>query len=68
MAKFYELDLNTFSMESVLAKRCIKKKTMEGIGDVLIELSPFKSAFPNLFKLIQISLSVPPSVKGASQR
>ena len=25
MAKFYELDLNTFSMESVLAKRCIKK-------------------------------------------
>ena len=31
---------------------------MEGIGDVLIDLSPFKSAFPNIFKLIQISLTI----------
>ena len=42
MEKFYELDFHG----------------MEGIGDVLIELSPFKSAFPNLFKLIQISLTI----------
>jgi len=58
MAKFYNLDLSTFNMEATLAKRCLENKTMDDIIDVLKELSPLRSAFPSIFKLIQISLTI----------
>ena len=58
MAKFYNIDLSAFHMEATLAKRCLENKTMDNVIDVLAELSPLRSAFPNIFKLIQISLTI----------
>ena len=58
MAKFYNLDLSAFHMEVTLAKRCLEKKPMDNVINILAELSPLRSAFPNVFKLIQISLTI----------
>lgn len=58
MAKFYNINLSAFHMEATLAKCCLENKTMDNVIDILAELSPLRSAFPNIFKLIQISLTI----------
>jgi len=37
-------------MESTLAKRTLAKAEMENVGDVFLELTPLRAAFPTLAK------------------
>ena len=45
-------------MECTIAKRTFKNKEMNTINDTLSELLPLKDAFPELVRLLQISLTV----------
>ena len=54
----YNLDCESLKMESNLARRTLAKKTMESTADVFRELSPLKEAFPTLFRLLQIALTI----------
>ena len=47
-------------MECTLAKRTLQGKDLETIiiNDVLKELFPLKTAFPNLVKLLQLVLTI----------
>ena len=54
------IDKELLRMECVLAKRTLanKGKELETINDVLAAVIPFKVAFPNLVKLLQLSLTI----------
>ena len=54
------IDKHLLQMECVLAKRTLadKGQELETINDVLTGVIPFKAAFPNLVKLLQLSLTI----------
>ena len=54
------IDNDLLRMECVLAKRTLADKVqeLETINDVLAAVIPFKAAFPNLVKLLQLSLTI----------
>ena len=54
------IDKDLLRMECVLAKRTLadKGQELETINDVLTAVIPLKAAFPNLVKLLQISLTI----------
>ena len=54
----YNIDNESLTLECTLAKRTLINCEMENISDLLIELTPLKVAFPNLTKIIQISLTI----------
>ena len=54
----YLLNQDLLQMECTLAKQTLHGKEMETINDVLKELFPLKTAFPNLVKLLQIVLTI----------
>ena len=60
MVESYSSHLNQhlLQMECTLAKQTLQGKEMETINDVLKEIIPLKTAFPNLVKLLQLVLTV----------
>ena len=59
LSKFYGLSGDgLFSTECVLAKRCLTDKNPETVMDVYSHLLPLQSAFPTLYKLIRIALTI----------
>ena len=54
------IDKDLLTMECALAKRTLADKQLElkAINDVLAAVVPLKTAFPNLVKLLQFSLTV----------
>ena len=54
----YNLDFELLSLESTLAKRTLVKAEMENVGDVFLELTPLRAAFPTLLKAIHIALTI----------
>lgn len=54
----YNLDYELLSMELTLAKRTLVKAEMENVGDVFLELTPLRAAFPTLLKAIHIALTI----------
>jgi len=51
-------DKTLLGMECTLASRTLADKELETINDVLLEIAPLKSAFPNLVKLLQLALTI----------
>ena len=47
----YDLPKDKIEIEASLAKRMLEGKELTSIGDVLLELKPLSSAFPNLSRL-----------------
>ena len=66
LVKVYNLNEQSLSMECAIAKRTLKYKTMK-INDVLLELLPLREAFPELVKLLQISLTVAVTTAGCER-
>ncbi len=58
LANSYSLDIDSLSMECTLAKRTVNGKDMDSISDFLLEISPLRTAFPTLVKLLQIALTM----------
>ena len=58
LVTMYNLNEQSLSMECTIAKRTFKDKEMNTINDVLLEVLPLKDAFPELVRLLQISLTV----------
>ena len=59
LADSYGLDKSTLVMECSLARHTLDVRNLEGgVMAVLCELSPLKTAFPLLIKLIQIALTI----------
>ena len=54
----YHLDKETIKIESILARCVLVIKDLNSLSDVLISLSPLKDAFPNIFHMLHIALSV----------
>ena len=54
------IDKDLLRMECVLAKCTLadKGQDLETINDILVAVIPFKAAFPNLVKLLQLSLTI----------
>ena len=54
------IDKDLLAMECVLAKRTLadKQQELKTINDVLAAVVPLKTAFPNLVKLLQLSLTI----------
>ena len=54
------IDKHLLQMECVLAKHTLadKGQKLDTINDVLTAVIPFKAAFPNLVKLLQLSLTI----------
>jgi len=51
-------DKTLLGMECTLASHTLADKELETINDVLLEITPLKSAFPNLVKLLQLALTI----------
>ena len=58
LVTLYNLNEQSLSMECTIAKRTLKNKEINSINEVLLELLPLREAFPELVKLLQISLTV----------
>ena len=58
LVEAYNLDKDTIDMETKLAKKTLEKKNIHSISDVFLALIPLKDAFPELFRLIRISLTI----------
>ena len=58
LADSYGLDKTSLDTECVLAKRTLNGKELHEVIDVFRELSPLRTAFPSLVKLIQIGLTI----------
>ena len=58
MVEAYKLDRDSVGMEAILARRSLKEKEMDDLSDAIRELYPLKSAFPTLFKLLHIALTI----------
>lgn len=55
----YGLDEDAIDVEARLAKRTLEKKDdMNDISDVMLSLIPLKDAFPELLKLVRISMTI----------
>ena len=44
-------------MECTLAKCTMANKELKTINEIILELAPLKSAFPNFVKLMQLALT-----------
>ena len=58
LADSYGLDRSALPMECSLAKHTLNGKDLNEVIDVLRELSPLRTAFPVLVKLVQIALTI----------
>ena len=58
LVEAYDLDKDTTDMETKLAKKTLEKKNIHSISDVFLAHIPLKDAFPELFQLIRISLTI----------
>ena len=58
LVEAYDLDKDTIDMETKLAKKTLDKKNIHNISDVFLALIPLKDAFPELFRLIRISMTI----------
>ena len=60
MAQKYGLDVRLLTMETILAKRTFEftEYEMENTSDLFLELTPLKSAYPNLHKAVQIAMTI----------
>ena len=58
LVTLYNLNKESLSMECTIAKRTLKNKEINTINEVLTELLPLREAFPELVKLLQISLTI----------
>ena len=54
----YCLDMDLVKLKFPVAKRTLAKKDIQEISDVIIELAPFKAAFPVLVHVLQISMTI----------
>ena len=65
----YGCHLNQYllQMECILAKQTLQGKDLETINDVLKEIFPLKTAFPNLVKLLQLVLTIVVSTASCEQ-
>ena len=54
----YDLDKDTIDMETKVAKKTLDKKNIHNFSDVFLTLIPLKDAFPELFRLVRISLTI----------
>ena len=54
----YNLDYDCLSMEATLAKKTFANCELDNVRDVFLELLPLKTAFPTLFKAVQISITM----------
>ena len=54
----YHLPKDKIEMEASLAKRMLEGKELASIGDVLLELKPLSTAFPNLSRLVRIAMTI----------
>ena len=54
----YHLDRESLTVECTLAKRALKDKELESVNEVILEILPLRDVFPELFKLLQISLTI----------
>ena len=54
----YDLPKDKIEMEASLAKRMLEGKELATIGDVLLQLKPLSSTFPNLSKLVRIAMTI----------
>ena len=53
----YNLD-NSIYIEAGMAKQTLQNKELSHISDVYLYLSSLKAAFPNLFKLVRIEMTI----------
>ena len=58
MIEEYSLDRDSIRMEAVLARHSLKGKEIDDLSDIIRELHPLQSAFPILFKLVHIALTI----------
>ena len=59
LVEAYELDKDTINMEAKLAKKTLEKKeNINNINNVFSSLIPLKDAFPELLRLIRISMTI----------
>ena len=58
LVEAYDLDKDTIDMEIKLAKKTLDKKNIHNISDVFLALISLKDAFPELFRLIRISMTI----------
>ena len=58
LVEAYDLDKDAIDMETKLAKKTLEKKNIHNISDVFLALIPLKDAFPELFRLIRISMTI----------
>ena len=54
----YNLDKESIELESTLARRVLAAKDLRSFSDVLISLTSLKDAFPNIFHLLHIALTI----------
>ena len=69
VVKSYSCHLNQhlLQIECTLAKRTLHGKELETINDVLKEIFPLRTAFPNLVKLLQLVLTIVVSTAACEQ-
>ena len=54
----YKLNKESLTTECIIAKRTLQNEEISTINDVLSEVLPLREAFPELLKLLQISLTI----------
>ena len=58
----YDLNSNELAIELIQAKKILHKKDITTIAGAIQELLPLKVAFPELLKLLQMSLTLAVSI------
>ena len=58
LVTLYKLNKESLTTECIIAKRTLQNKEISTINDVLSEVLPLREAFPELLKLLQISLTI----------
>ena len=54
----YNLSKDSLSAECLIAKRTLNGKDVCSVSDVLKEIIPLNTAFPDLIKVLQIALTI----------
>lgn len=54
----YHLDKEAIEIKSILARRVLVVMDLNSLLDVLISLGPLKDAFPNIFHMLHIALTI----------
>ena len=58
LTEMYNLDKESIKIKSILARRVLVVKDLNSLSDVLISLGPLEDAFPNIFHLLHIALTI----------